>query len=93
MLGVGCKGMEGKDGLCMKCEFCKGKSFAISDEVIDDESCREVPQSDRFAAVRELEEKTPEGALRLLAQRAFQVHPLQRLPQRLPGLHVHQVRV
>ena len=52
--------MEGKDGLCMKCEFCKGKTFAISDEVIDDESCREVPQSDRFAAVRELEEKTPE---------------------------------
>lgn len=60
VLGVGCKGMEGKDGLCMKCEFCKGKNFAISDEVIDDESCREVPQSDRFAAVRELEEKTPE---------------------------------
>ena len=60
MLGVGCKGMEGKDGLCMKCEFCKGKNFAISDEVIDDESCREVPASDRFAAVRELEEKTPE---------------------------------
>ena len=27
VLGVGCKGMEGKDGLCMKCEFCKGKTF------------------------------------------------------------------
>ena len=62
VLGVGCKGMEGKDGLCMKCEFCKGKNFAISDEVIDDESCREVPVSDRFAAVRELEERPPRSA-------------------------------
>ena len=35
----------------------------------------------------------PAGALRVLAGRAFQVHPLQRLPQRVPRLLVPELRV
>ena len=93
VLGVGCKGMEEQsDGLCMKCAFCKGKELRHLRRGHRRRACREVP-SDRFAEVHELEEQDPRGALRLLAQRAFQVHPLQRLPQRLPGLHLRQVRV
>jgi formate dehydrogenase subunit beta len=56
VLGVGCKGMKDKDGeLLLKCKCCKGKEFKAFDEIIDDEECRIVPESDRFEEVRRIE--------------------------------------
>ena len=43
-----------------KCLTCKGKTFAVADEVIDDEESREVVPSDRFEGVKRLEAMTPE---------------------------------
>ena len=43
-----------------KCLDCKGKSFAVSDEVIDDEACRAEIRSDRFSGVKKLEAMTPD---------------------------------
>lgn len=55
VLGVGCKGMQDKDGLLAKCRACKGKAFAASDEVIDDEESRQETGGDRFEEVAKLE--------------------------------------
>ena len=60
IIGAGCKGMTDGDGLLLKCRTCKSRSFELADEVIDDEQCREVPASDRFDRVAELEKMTHE---------------------------------
>ena len=76
VIGVGCKGMldhekveaaeakgEKKERLELmlgKCQDCKGKTFAVSDEVIDDEESRVEFGGNRFSKVAELEAMTPE---------------------------------
>lgn len=56
ILGAGCTGMRGRDGLLLKCETCRGKDFPVFDEAIDDEECRKVPDGDRFADVCRIEQ-------------------------------------
>lgn len=58
VIGAGCAGMEDENGGLLKCAACKGKTFEISDEVIDDEACRAHTPSDRFAEVDKLENLT-----------------------------------
>ena len=74
VIGVGCKGMldhekveaaeakgEKKERLELmlgKCQDCKGKTFAVSDEVIDDEESRVEFGGNRFSKVAELEAMT-----------------------------------
>ena len=41
-----------------KCLDCKGKTYALSDEIIDDEESRKVFPQDRFSGVRALEAMT-----------------------------------
>jgi len=58
IIGAGCKGMEDENGLLLKCQCCKGKTFEVFDEVIDDEESRRLPPSDRFEQVARLEKMT-----------------------------------
>lgn len=60
LIGAGCKGMRDERGALLKCEACKGKDFAVSDEVIDDAESRAVQPGDRFAEVERIEKMTPE---------------------------------
>ncbi len=62
IIGVGCKGMRSPESgeLLFKCLTCKGKSFEVADEVIDDEEARKVPESNRFDEVAHLEAMTAE---------------------------------
>lgn len=59
LIGAGCKGMRDENGLLLKCDACKGKEFAVSDEVIDDGESRAVQPADRFAGVTMVEEMSP----------------------------------
>lgn len=59
IIGAGCKGMKDENGALIKCAACKGKTFAVSDEIIDDEAARESGASvDRMAEVAKLESMT-----------------------------------
>ena len=59
IIGVGCKGMKDENGALLKCNACKGKDFAVYDEIIDDEECRKPSaKMDRMDGVRALEEMT-----------------------------------
>ena len=40
IIGAGCTGMMDENGLLAKCAACKGKEFAVYDEIIDTEECR-----------------------------------------------------
>ena len=44
-----------------KCQDCKGKEFAVSDEIIDDEASRQPIGGNRFSTVEKLEAMTPEA--------------------------------
>lgn len=60
VIGAGCKGMRDENGALLKCNACKGKDFAVSDELIDDEGSRKVQPVDRFGGVQMIEEMDPE---------------------------------
>ena len=52
--------MTDENGLSLKCKTCKGKNFEVVDEVIDDDACHDVPESNRFEEVAKLESMTHE---------------------------------
>ena len=68
------------------------KASSSADELIDDEEGREVPAATASTRWR-AGGHDARRALRLLAERALPLHPLQRLPQRLPRLLLREVRV
>ena len=59
IIGAGCKGMKDEAGTLLKCNACKGKEFAVYDEIIDDEESRK-PSAvmDRMDGVSDLEKMT-----------------------------------
>ena len=52
--------MRDENGPLTKCITCKGKGFESVNEVIDDDECRALSPSDRFAEVERLENMTAE---------------------------------
>ncbi len=73
VIGAGCKGMldykkveeKGKDAertelLLGKCLDCKGKTFYVYDEIIDDDECKKEIGGSRFSGVAKLEAMTPD---------------------------------
>ena len=60
IIGAGCAGMRDENGPLTKCITCKGKGFESVNEVIDDDECRALSPSDRFAEVERLENMTAE---------------------------------
>ena len=78
------------DAVMERCKVCKGTEHMVYDELIGADVELAVKPEDRFAKVKELEAG---GAFCLLAGRALQVHPLQRLPERVSGLQLQQVCV
>ena len=81
----GRKTVERFSVLLDKCLACKGKQHVASDETIILKDPIETG-SDRFAGVEALEKMSA-------AERTFALHPLQRVPQRMPRVHVREVRV
>lgn len=61
VIGAGCKGMRDEGGALLKCSACKGKDFAASDEVIDDEESRKIQPIDRFSGVGMIEEMSADA--------------------------------
>ncbi|MBR6808806.1 MAG: 4Fe-4S dicluster domain-containing protein [Clostridia bacterium] len=59
IIGAGCTGMMDENGLLAKCAACKGKEFAVYDEIIDTEECRLPTGSEsRMEQVEKLENMT-----------------------------------
>ena len=81
-----------KDALCVKCLSCKGGEHVIFDELIGEEITPPEPL-DRFDGVHRLEEMTPEERYEFSARRAFSLHPLQRMPQRMSRLLLRKLRI
>ncbi len=54
------KSMKREDALLEKCVFCKGKDFAVYDELLTTGEETTPVSADRFAKVRELEAMTPD---------------------------------
>ena len=87
----GDKDVPRRDVLLLKCLCCKGKTHVAGEAFIGESE--DTTEGDKFDMVRRLEGMHRGRTLCLLAKRAFQVHPLQRLPKRLPCVQLHQVRV
>ena len=61
IIGAGCTGMMDENGLLAKCAACKGKEFAVYDEIIDTEECRlPTGTESRMEQVEKLENMTAE---------------------------------
>ena len=61
IIGAGCTGMKDENGLLEKCAACKGKEFAVYDEIIDTEECRlPTGTESRMEQVEKLENMTAE---------------------------------
>ena len=61
IIGAGCTGMKDENGLLAKCAACKGKEFAVYDEIIDTEECRlPTGTENRMEQVEKLENMTAE---------------------------------
>lgn len=88
----GRKTVERLSVLLDKCLACKGKQHVASDETIILKDPIETG-SDRFAGVEALEKMSAAERYAFWRQRTFALHPLQRVPQRMPRVHVREVRV
>ena len=72
--------VQKSDVLLLKCETCKSKKLAVFDEILGEQGGK-------------ARKNDAGGALFLLARGAVALHPLQRVPECLSGVHVREVRV
>ena len=85
--------MTDENGLLLKCKTCKGKNFEVVDEVIDDDACHDVPESNRFEEVAKLESMTHEERFEFWRGELSRCIRCNALPQCLSRVYVSEVRV